>query len=356
MIVGESALDLESSAAQSFKAPTGNTFEIYDGIGSFIGEPMDILRKNGFGQVHFAPKGPPYVSGEWFDGHHPPTYNLGQTEMTELTDAIDKMCKQVLSAETPALIIFDLEWSFFEYSYVDKTGKTIIAVDAATATRNQNNLILIAKTAYNRIHSATSPCKDKKAQFGLYGLFPTRDWWGVYYGSTNLKNQRFIDWQNNNDDLSEKLINYIDFLAPVFYAPYAPDTDYKSYPMTGLEFWNICAEVFLNYAKNLKKPIIPILGLRYYNIPESIYQNKFVDAQFFKSMLTMITNPIYDIKKIIIWDSPSTFGAKAADGTNVWSSTYPWITVTTDFFNITLDENIVDSKSDAFIKSGLLEF
>ena len=92
-----------SNKVLSFKAPTGNAIQIYDGVIGYAGRPIDILKNNGFGDVYFSPAGPPYISG-WFDGYNPPTYLIGATEKAELRTAINAMCRSILNANSPALI------------------------------------------------------------------------------------------------------------------------------------------------------------------------------------------------------------------------------------------------------------
>ena len=124
------------------------------------------------------------------------------------------------------------------------------------------------------------------------------------------------------------------------------------------------AREFLKYAKNLGKPIIPILGLRYYTGVGPNYLNKFVDAAFFKTMLSVVADPVYGVESVIYWDSSifggpgySTDGTKYAnDGSDIWSASFPWLTATSEFFNIKIDPKLIDPKVELILKSGLLEF
>ncbi len=156
-------------------------------------------------------------------------------------------------------------------------------------------------------------------------------WDLLYTGETAAQNSSVKSWQNLLTAIVTQIKPYVDFLAPSLYAPWAADKD----PELGshVTAWKTSVESTLPMLTGLGLPVIPYLGLRYYDNIGSTYRYKYVEAPFFQTMLDTVTAPKYGLAGAVYWDFAGYGGpGYANDGTDVWNANANWYQLTFSYF------------------------
>jgi hypothetical protein len=350
---------------------TKGCFRLFNNVVGYKNTPLNgfneviDLNKRGFEQVITIPQGanqdgngalPAGLSmPPWFNGSTPPTCDLSSSSPStcnnngttnpesQLRQVMDGLCSQYIDSIGPMLVIVDIEWS---------------PILNPPVNQNLSNMTLILRWMGSELHSK---CKVP-IRFGVYGALPG----DVPKGSTDVPtgsqgaNLWWAPWEPSSQQLllqgnqlvANAILPYIDVMVPSLYAPFSPYYDTPFVDGTGVDhvgFWTKSVSFILPLAAKYGKPVIPFIGLRYYNPPTpcpttpqvppcvppppdpNLY--KFVESPFFLKMLQTVTDPTYHVEGVVYWDWNGYGGPGFAnDGTAVWSTGYPWYVETFNYF------------------------
>lgn len=248
----------------------------------------------------------------------------GSVQESDIRRSVHEMCGRDINPVAPTLFVLDIEWDWF----VGQGSPRTFAVNS----RNVTNIATVLRW----IKSEFSRTDCKNVRVGLYGMIPEN--WNLFYrGPENADAVSVASWRFMVPQLVAQLNGNLDFLAPSLYAPWSPSDD-AGLAVNHVTAWENGSAELLSEARSLASAyglaLIPFIGLRYYHEEQaSTYYFKYIDATFFQAVLNQVTRTSYGCEGAVYWDwGPFGGPGYADDGSDVWSTSHPWYTVTSSFF------------------------
>jgi hypothetical protein len=340
-LIAAATMAAEPPPASPIRTATGRTVILYDGTEGYLAKPYrGGLRDRGFQPVigwngtNIAGVSRPPA----WNSTVPPEYGLrdGSLDQRYVDANADALCAMMAPAPV-TLVYLDLEWLL-----IDGVGPY------SPHELNVSNLGTVLRWVRARLQAG--PCRDR-FRLAAYGVPPANAFELFYTGTPG---PHADSWRSAVQSVIAQLAPELDVLTPSLYAVYSAFEEgpgpcgSPGYQRSHVVGWtNFAREVLTEAregARSHSLAVAPFIGLRYYFVDGGTcardpHLNRYVEAPFFRAMLSLVTDPAYGCEGVVYWDfgafgGPGLSGGipNADDGTDVWSNDHPWVTTTFSFF------------------------